>query len=296
MRSRHVIWTAAGLLVALMLLIVPAADAALDPTDTATGTGALANENGGFFNTADGYFSLFSNTTGTGNVAVGSQALRANTTACCNTAVGDSALESNKSFSNVAVGGAALTTNTTGFGNTGLGGGALYANTTGILNTAVGLAALSDNTTGSDNTALGREAGVTADSANANTTGSDNTFIGYQAGPGSSTQLSNAAAIGANAEVVESNAMVLGGIDANAVNVGIGTTAPRSLLEVGHPSSSYGSYLQLPTVVNGSKPPDADCNSTTFVGRLVLQYDAQKVRTTLWSCSGAGVWTKLAQG
>jgi hypothetical protein len=108
--------------------------------------------------------------------------------------------------------------------------------------------------------------------------------------------LSNATAIGADALVSESNALVLGGTGETPVRVGIGTSSPQSLLQVGVPSTSYGSYLQLPMVTTDTTPPASDCNTTTFVGRLVLQYEGIKVRTTLWSCSPAGVWTKLAQG
>ena len=43
------------------------------------------------------------------------------------------------------------------------------------------------------------------------TAGANNTFIGYRAGPGTSSPLSNATAIGANATVSESNALILGG-------------------------------------------------------------------------------------
>ena len=46
------------------------------------------------------------------------------------------------------------------------------------------------------------------------------------------TGLTNATALGYNAQVTTSNSLVLGGIGANAVNVGIGTTAPASTLEV----------------------------------------------------------------
>ncbi|PWU18877.1 MAG: hypothetical protein C5B48_14265 [Candidatus Rokuibacteriota bacterium] len=121
-----------------------------------------------------------------------------------------------------------------------------------------------------------------------------NTFLGHNSGAGTSTQLSNATAIGANALVSASNAPVLG---AAGVKVGIGTTTPQSLLQVGAPSTSYGSYLQLPTVSSGSQPPASDCKTTTFVGRLVLQYDAAKARRErLWSCSPGGVWTSLAKG
>ncbi len=80
------------------------------------------------------------------------------------------------------------------------------------------------------------------------TDGSNNTFIGNKAGltnPGLATNyfvmgnnatadpgLSNVAAIGNNAKVTTSNSMVLGGVGAYAVNIGIGTTAPQQKLDV----------------------------------------------------------------
>jgi hypothetical protein len=67
-------------------------------------------------------------------------------------------------------------------------------------------------------------------------------------------------------------------------------------LQVGNAGTSYGKYLQIPLVSSSSTPPAADCSSTTGAGRLVIQYNATMVKTTLWSCSPAGVWTKLAQG
>jgi hypothetical protein len=252
-----------------LLAVAPAADAALDPTDTATGTGALTNENGGHLNTADGYRALNSNTTG---------------------------------YSNTAVGAFALPFNTNSY-NTAAGSEALFGNTTGTANTAVGFNALGQNTTGNDNTALGLSAGATDDGVNR--TGSDNTFLGFNAGPGTPTQLTNATAVGANALVSEDNAVVLGGYPPQrgtppVIRVGIGTQKPQSRLQVGdgvQTAYNAGAYLQVPVVDNTSPPPSSDCSSLAFIGRLVLQYNpTKKVQMTLWVCAPKGVWRKLAEG
>ena len=109
---------------------------------------------------------------------------------------------------------------------------------TGSGNTAVGNAALAAlQTTAANNTALGYQAG---DAGTAITTGSSDTFIGYEA-QSSANNLTNATAIGANAVVGASNSLVLGSISP-AVNVGIGTTTPGTLLTVAGPIS-----LQEPT-------------------------------------------------
>jgi len=116
---------------------------------------------------------------------------------------------------NVATGQVALLNNTTGGSNSANGVGTLKANTTGSNNSALGFFALSNNLTGSNNTALGANAGPDS----------------------SHPALTNATAIGANAQVTASNALVLGSI--NGVNgatadtlVGIGTTAPMAKLDV----------------------------------------------------------------
>ena len=155
-----------------------------------------------------------------------------------NTAVGPLAFINNTSGrNNTVVGVSALTANTTGSYNTGIGTGALPANSTGIENTAVGDSALNSNTTGGSNTADGRFA------LYYNTTGADNTALGYLAGTDALTpSLTNTTAIGAYADVTVNNAIVLGGITGTngcttqkncaSVNVGIGTTAPASTLDV----------------------------------------------------------------
>jgi len=174
--------------------------------------------------------SRFLHAFGPANTFVGIIAGNFSLTGGLNTAVGAQALQSDTSGdSNSALGDAALNFNTTGAGNTASGVNALFLNTGGGFNTAIGQSALYSNTTGNYNVAIGREAGYTGTSANANTTGSQNTFIGVDAGPGTSTQLTNATAIGSNAKVSSSNSLVLGD---NTVNVGIGTPTPGAKLDV----------------------------------------------------------------
>ena len=150
-----------------------------------------------------------------------------------NTASGYQALLSNSTgFNNSAIGAFALASNITGTYNTASGINALNSNTTGNINTASGGSALRYNTTGSNNTASGGNA------LRYNTTGSNNTALGYAAGSDSTQpSLSNATAIGAYADVAESNALVLGSISGingatASVNVGIGTTTPHYTLDV----------------------------------------------------------------
>jgi hypothetical protein len=129
----------------------------------------------------------------------------------------------------VGVGPGALQANT-GSQNAALGSGAAQSLTTGSNNTAVGSAALGVVTTGANNTALGQGAGVGL------TTGSQVTLVGHAANV-SGGALVNATAIGANAFVGQSNAVVLGsiiGVNGASANtrVGIGTTTPGAYLDV----------------------------------------------------------------
>ena len=116
-----------------------------------------------------------------------------------------------------------------GAANTASGYQALYSNTTGYFNTAAGDSALYSNTTGDTNTGIGALAGQTVDGTPV--TGFNNTALGAFTGF-STGSLTNATAIGDNAIVSESNALVLGSTGKFAVNVGIGTTAPGHLLDV----------------------------------------------------------------
>jgi trimeric autotransporter adhesin len=156
--------------------------------------------------------------------------------------------------SNTAIGANSLLINRTGVANTAVGAGALDNSTDGGNNTASGTLALRANTTGNNNTAVGFNAGVTPTTANANTAGSNNTFLGFQSGPGTSTQLSNATAIGANALVNCNNCMVLGD---STVNVGIGTSNPGQKLSV---------VGMIESTTGGFKFPDGTVQTTAASG------------------------------
>jgi hypothetical protein len=219
--------------------------------NVAVGSNALRLNTTGNSNIAIGNLSLFTNqsgagnvavggetlrftTIGNGNVAVGHQALRENVDGSSNVAVGNTALRSNTSGTNdIAVGGALLN-NTTGSFNVGVGNGALSANVDGTHNVGVGQATLFNNTSGGHNVAVGTGAGNRVTSATYTTLLGDGANLAAGAGA-----LTNATAIGARAQVDQSNSIVLGSI--NAVNgaaadtrVGIGTTAPQVPLDVVH--------------------------------------------------------------
>jgi collagen type VII alpha len=109
-------------------------------------------------------------------------------------------------------------------------------------NTFIGGQAGSASTTGSNNVFVGCLSG------DANVTGGNNTLVGYNTDL-TSTGLTNAAAIGYNAQVAASNAMILGGTGADAVNVGIGTTTPLTILQL---AATNPAIMFTPSVSGGS--------------------------------------------
>ncbi len=155
---------------------------------------------------------------------------------------GGGGAETSAANSNSALGYESLFRLTTGNSNSAVGRYSLFSNTTGSGNSAVGLSSLTATTTGGNNTALGFFAGET------NTTGNSNTLIGANADV-SAAGLSNATAIGAYAIVGESNSIVLGGTQSNAVNVGIGTSTPQSTLELSSNLDSRFPDLEPPAPI-----------------------------------------------
>jgi hypothetical protein len=156
---------------------------------------------------------------------------------------------------NTAYGQYALEDNTTGYYDAAFGGYALNSNTTGYYNVGAGFLALQYLTTGVANTGVGLNSGSTFDYSAL--TGSNNVALGSGAEFSTGT-LSNASAIGSNSYVSESNALVLGSINGagwgtSNVHVGIGTTAPRTSLEVALPAASnLGPTITLTNPGGGS--------------------------------------------
>jgi hypothetical protein len=160
--------------------------------NTATGYYALGINISGNNNTASGSYSLFNNFSGSNNVAIGAYSLYANTTTSDLVAIGDSALLNNAEIHNTAVGYQAL-----------------YTNTTGANNTAVGYGSLHNNNSGNGLTAFGSL-------TNAGVAGSFNTVLGYQAT--AADGITDAAAVGSNANVTTSYTIQLGDLGVTAVN------------------------------------------------------------------------------
>jgi endosialidase-like protein/collagen triple helix repeat protein len=164
-----------------------------------------------------------------------------------NVFVGKDAGLSNTGSSNAFVGNNAGRNHTVGDGNAFFGSEAGSLNATGILNSFFGASAGSGST-GDANSFFGVNAGLLTagngnsffgmDAGNKDLSGEANTSIGYRAGPSAATRnLTNATAIGANAQVAQSNSMVLGSINGVGfgtadTKVGIGTTTPAEALDV----------------------------------------------------------------
>jgi len=181
--------------------------------------------NSSIYNSFFGTSSGLSNTTGDNNSFFGNLSGYFNTTGALNTFVGASSGYNNTTASeNTFVGVSSGLNNTTGASNVFIGRSAGRYNTTGTGNTSSGYQAGENTTTGSNNIFLGNNSGL------ANTTGTENTYLGANAN--GTASLNESVAIGYNATVTANNCLVLGGTGADAVQVGIGVTAPSATLEV----------------------------------------------------------------
>jgi len=177
------------------------------------GSNAGLSNTGGFQNSFFGREAGMSNTSGSFNSFFGRSTGLKNTTGNANSFFGqDSGLNNTTGSANAFFGNTSGGANTTGGGNAFFGVQAGAVNTTGVNNAFFGLFAGDLNKTGGFNTALGWNANFGADN------------------------LTNATALGAGASVSRSNSLVLGGISGINqgidTNVGIGTTSPKTKLQV----------------------------------------------------------------
>ncbi|GAB4044455.1 bZIP transcription factor [Spirosoma litoris] len=233
-------------------------------------------------NTYMGYQTGVLTNTGNSNVFIGSQAGHSNTSGSANTFIGNQAgINNTTATGNLFLGNQAGSNNSTGSYNLFMGNSSGNATTTGGANTAIGDGAFLSNTTGTNSVSIGRYAGINM------TTGSNNTFIGVAAtAPSGSGAITNATAIGYNASVTASNALVLG----NGVNVGIGNTAPTNKLHV-TTGTANTSGLRLENLTSSS--PASVLSQTKFLtvdgsGNVVLGSTPGSARlgAELWSTSG----------
>jgi hypothetical protein len=219
----------------------------------------MANSSGEY-NSFFGWGAGMSHTTGDRNSYFGNRAGEASTEAEENAFFGESAGIVNKLGSyNSFFGQGSGQKNTSGAANTFVGYRAGGFNWTGNLNTVVGSQAGSTSSTGEGNTIIGALAGSTF------ALGSENTLIGFQVNGASG--ITNATAIGANAQVSTSNTMVLG-TDVVTVQV------PGRL--------TVSDYVKL--ALTSGAPPAADCDAPAEHGRTKV--DATNDR--LWVCTSTG--------
>ena len=244
------------------LLPPPPPDGGYPNGNTAEGTNALFDLNGGTDNTAIGADALLSNSPAASTqlsvlvsppivrlsgTATGFEALFSNQTGNYNTAYGYRALYYNNGGDNTAVGTNALFSNTTGGANTATGTNALKINTTGSLNTAVGQTALLTNVSGGSNTAIGYQALLnnTIGSRNTvsgvialkkNTTGNNNTASGVQALLNNTTGGGNIA-LGFNAGFNLTTG-------SNNIDIGnVGVAGEANMIRIGKQETQTGTFV-----------------------------------------------------
>jgi hypothetical protein len=211
-------------------------------------------------NTAAGSNALSSNTSGGNNTAVGTGALQTNATGGFNTSVGSDALKMNTGSYNIAVGSNALKNNAGGDFNTAMGYGSNASHTSGSNNASFGTSALASNT-GSGNTAMGASADVYAGISNA-------TAIGYQA---------NATA---------SNTIQLGNTSVTDVKTS-GTITAAGLAVTGNVTSTTGSISGFDAALNDQTGTSYTLTSADN-GKVVTLNNASAITLTINTGLGDG--------
>jgi hypothetical protein len=188
-----------------------------------------------------------------------------------NSAFGYSALKNVTSGSgNFAMGVNSLIALTTGTYNIAIGGNTLTKITGTAFNIAIGESAMGNTGTGVDNTiAFGYSAGYSMTTDN-------NVFIGHQSGytdgtNATTTNLTNATAIGYMAQVQQANSCILGGVGANAQDLGVTTMTPKAKIHgVGDLSMTGGIYTGGDAGTKGtlriSSSGDGELNSAQITG------------------------------
>lgn len=263
-----------------------------NPIDIIVPGGTINVPNDGSFNVGGATF--LKSKTG-GNIFLGLNSGNNTLTGTSNLFLGSNAgLSNGTGVGNVFMGDNAGTANTTGSGNFFLGSDAGKFNTTGTRNVFTGISSGKGNILGTDNlfmgynsapgsngtlnVYLGSSAGIAQTTGDYNTfvgggsgsnmvTGRLNTLIGYDAQ--ATTGVENGVAIGAQSRVTASNSIVLG---RSGTNVGIGNTAPTSLLEI-TTGSSTTTGLKFTNVTSASATSSGGSNkvlSVDAMGNVIL--------------------------
>ena len=180
----------------------------------------------------------------TGNVMMGLGSGAANTAGRFSTYLGHNAGYAATADSNTFVGYQSGYAVTSGKSNTYFGAGAGRSNATGSRNTFIGRNTGPGIVNGDDNVYIGYNAGL-------NDQGNQNTFLGAGAGIllAGNQSITNATAVGFGAQVSASDALILG----KNANVGIGTTAPKTKLEVVSETADNSGF-RLTNLTANSRP------------------------------------------
>ena len=199
----------------------------------------------GFYNSFFGYQSGTSNVDGSENSFFGYESGKSNVNGEYNSFFGYESGKSNNGEGNSFFGNISGVTTSTGSFNSFFGNRSGQENSTGVFNSFFGYGSGDDNITGNENSVFGYRSGDRLKFGNYNT------YIGTHSGIITSLDsLDRSIAIGYNARVGCHNCAVIGGIDEDAVKVGIGTTTPSALLHITSDNDSELLLSDTGNVVN----------------------------------------------